>query len=203
MLSYADFEAQCLAIVGRLGGRWTWRAGPSVFGRAGRGCLVLDRQPLAGRVAVAAPVDGGVSESLEDPAVEAAEAEAEDGAAVAVARTDQVPLIDAQAVWSSTFGVPVLYFRVMRPDGSVLALDDVLALLPEQHTDTDGRRAFVTQGDHPIDGSVHCFVHPCETAAFMDVLLGTSPRDQYVRVWLSAVARAVGIKVPHELFVPA
>ena len=153
-------------------------------------------------------------------AVEATAAVEEEG--------DSASLLAARAVFASyhvvyspSYLVPVLLFRLSFHDGQPLSLEETMAALQRL---ADGRsRSLSAQGDetdeegiltadfpplgsvlHPSLGSPFLSLHPCQTSPVMAALQSTvsaaSPAPLNVLAWLSAIGPFAGFRLP---FTPA
>lgn len=107
-------------------------------------------------------------------------------------------LVDFHIVYHVIFQTPVLYFRATRVDGTPVRYDPSDALhLAGMSTSASGRRtAVVSMEEHPVLGTPFSFLHPCETSAAMDLLVGEPTQKQqqpqkkapvYLLAWLSLV----------------
>ncbi|XP_021379052.1 ubiquitin-like-conjugating enzyme ATG10 isoform X2 [Mizuhopecten yessoensis] len=104
-------------------------------------------------------------------------------------------------VYSRSYNVPVLYFNVYKPDGSMMSLTEVWDRVPGVYRDRlqQDRWTFLTQQEHPILGRPYFQLHPCHTADLMEQVVGLFPPGQhsnYIVSWLSAVGPVVGLDLP-------
>ncbi|EIN10704.1 hypothetical protein PUNSTDRAFT_65754, partial [Punctularia strigosozonata HHB-11173 SS5] len=107
-------------------------------------------------------------------------------------------------VYSPTFRIPTFYFTISNAHGVPLNLDNVvrIGLLRSDAVQDAHRTVFaltrpsapfplLTQGDHPVRGFPAWYLHPCETAAAVNEIVGelnqdaVSDLDRDVR-WLEA-----------------
>ncbi|KAL5718727.1 E2-like conjugating enzyme atg10 [Ranunculus cassubicifolius] len=117
---------------------------------------------------------------------------------------------DLHIVYSTSYRVPMLYFRGYQSDGQPLASDDIEKDLPYHSSKMlkDSRWTFMTIEEHPYLNRPWHVLHPCGTSEWMKFLLignACGPEhgdiiDQYLLSWLSVSGQAVGLRVPLELF---
>ena len=93
-------------------------------------------------------------------------------------------------VFSETYGVPVLYFRVQTLDGCPCERSEVLKWLPNQAIADSWD--FVSQEEHPISGLPAYFLHPCQTSSRLKETLRPSQHGATILwAWMSMVFPAV------------
>ncbi|KAL8160662.1 hypothetical protein V2J09_002199 [Rumex salicifolius] len=134
----------------------------------------------------------------------------------------EVHYYDFHIVYSSSYRVPVLYFRGYRSDGLLLALDEIEKDLPASSSKvlTESKWTFITQMvvppfnilhekglfEHPYMKRPWFMLHPCGTNELMRLLLEgdkiAMSDKKYIISWLSVVGQVVGIKVPLQMGVP-
>lgn len=105
-------------------------------------------------------------------------------------------------VYSSSYGVPVLYFNVCLSNGKPLSLSQIWQCIPDDAYKTKLRTdpwSVVTQSEHPYTGRPYHIVHPCNTSDFMMKCLSRRTRESsnYVATWLSCVAPMVALRLPN------
>mmetsp|Transcript_20907 Transcript_20907/g.29949 ORF Transcript_20907/g.29949 Transcript_20907/m.29949 type:complete len:242 (-) Transcript_20907:340-1065(-) len=110
-------------------------------------------------------------------------------------------------VFHETWRVPTLYFHVHDIDGSPITRDDVLTiLLGGTRGNTTGTNAngsmteeetwdFVSQEEHPMTGKPSFFLHPCQTAAKMELLLHQPKHYCPLLSWMSMILPSVGCTI--------
>ncbi|XP_031952286.1 ubiquitin-like-conjugating enzyme ATG10 isoform X1 [Corvus moneduloides] len=126
----------------------------------------------------------------------------DDSQATGVGSTEEVVRYEYHVLYSSSYQVPVLYFRACFLDGRPLTLDEMWesvhasyqARLQEGPWDT------ITQQEHPILGQPFFVLHPCRTNEFISAVLGSSQKHHrhtnYIILWLSTVGPVVGLNLP-------
>lgn len=107
----------------------------------------------------------------------------------------QRALLEFHIVYHTIYQTPVLYFRASAIDGSPLANDVVTRGV--DFPGANDRPSIVAMEAHPVLGTPFSFLHPCETAAAMQLLQAQTPTDavatsdklvpQYLASWLSLV----------------
>lgn len=113
-------------------------------------------------------------------------------------------LVEFHIVYHTIYQTPVLYFRALAVDGTPLPASVVTRDV--HFPGSDGRSTFVAMEEHPVLGKPYSFLHPCETAAAMQLLQAQvqpsatdtkTPCDvevpQYLASWLSLVQPLTGI----------
>ncbi|ETP03016.1 hypothetical protein F441_19962 [Phytophthora nicotianae CJ01A1] len=115
----------------------------------------------------------------------------------------ETALLEFHIVFHTVYQTPVLYFRALAVDGTPLNTNTVTCGV--QFPGSNGRPAFVGMEEHPVVGKPFSFLHPCETAAAMQLLqaqLQSSKSTevssdveipQYLASWLSLVQPLTGI----------
>lgn len=102
-------------------------------------------------------------------------------------------------VYSDTYGVPVLYFRVQTLDGSPCERFKILEWLPNQSIEDNWD--FISQEEHPISGLPSYFLHPCQTSGRLAKLLQSSQADESILwAWMSMIFPAVSHPIPSSFF---
>ncbi|CAJ1968882.1 unnamed protein product [Cylindrotheca closterium] len=102
-------------------------------------------------------------------------------------------------VYSDTYGVPVLYFRVQTLDGSPCERSRILEWLPDQSIDDSWD--FISQEEHPINGLPSYFLHPCQTSSRLkDLLQSTSQNASILWAWMSMIFPAVNHPIPPSFY---
>lgn len=184
------------------------------------------QQPQAGPSTVAAaaaasavPVAGS-GDLAAIAAAEAADEAATPPAAAAAAAAARRHHVHCYSIaHHATYRVPVLLLRAMQPDGALLSLPELLADLPELAASQDaGEQAwtFLSAAEHPATRTPCFMLHPCQTAARMQLLLQTAAGAQngpgaeevaaaargdeaqallYLQAWASTVAPLLGLRV--------
>uniref|UniRef100_A0A8C4V631 Ubiquitin-like-conjugating enzyme ATG10 n=1 Tax=Falco tinnunculus TaxID=100819 RepID=A0A8C4V631_FALTI len=125
----------------------------------------------------------------------------DDSQAAGVCATEVIHY-EYHVLYSSSYRVPVLYFRACFLDGRPLTLDEIWksvhacyqACLLEGPWDT------ITQQEHPILGQPFFVLHPCRTNEFISSVLSSSRKHDrhinYITLWLSTVGPVVGLNLP-------
>lgn len=105
-------------------------------------------------------------------------------------------------VYSSSYQVPVLYFRACYTDGKPLTLEEIWGSVNECYRDhlLQGAWETITQQEHPLLGQPFFVLHPCRTAKFMTAVLPKAQQTKcpvnYITTWLSMVGPVVGLNLP-------
>uniref|UniRef100_A0A8D0FIV7 Ubiquitin-like-conjugating enzyme ATG10 n=1 Tax=Strix occidentalis caurina TaxID=311401 RepID=A0A8D0FIV7_STROC len=103
----------------------------------------------------------------------------DDSQVAGVCATEEVIRYEYHVLYSSSYQVPVLYFRACFLDGRPLTLDEIWknvhacyqARLLERPWDT------ITQQEHPLLGQPYFVLHPCRTNEFMSPILTSSQKQ--------------------------
>ncbi|KAJ5818310.1 hypothetical protein N7474_003901 [Penicillium riverlandense] len=118
--------------------------------------------------------------------------------------------VDYDILLSSTYRVPVLFFRLKwnHHHHGPVGLDAVYQyVVPEQYRQglqSVGVMGGISLGYHPESGAPAFFVHPCNTADAMAHLAdarNVTP-GAYLFIWLGLVGHCVNLHVPRELVAP-
>ncbi|ELT88047.1 hypothetical protein CAPTEDRAFT_225544 [Capitella teleta] len=104
-------------------------------------------------------------------------------------------------IFSSSYGVPVLYFNFYKQDGSLLKLNDVWSTIPDAFNDRliEEKWTFITQQEHPIRHKPFFHLHPCHTGQLMKASSSLSTSNtplEYIIRWMSSIAPVVHLNVP-------
>ncbi|XP_047319081.1 ubiquitin-like-conjugating enzyme ATG10 [Impatiens glandulifera] len=112
-------------------------------------------------------------------------------------------------VYSSSFRVPVLYFRAYDTDGQIMLMNEIEMDLSSDSLKLlmESKWTFITLEDHPQLNRPWYMLHPCATSEWMKLLLeNDSSRDQngaklehYLVSWLSVVGQVFKLKLPIEM----
>lgn len=110
-------------------------------------------------------------------------------------------------VFHDTWRVPTLYFHVHDVDGTPIKRDEVVTILL---TSTRGNATaisangpmseeqtwdFVSQEEHPMTGKPSFFLHPCQTASKMELLLHQPKHYCPLLSWMSMILPSVGCTI--------
>ncbi|XP_017464483.1 PREDICTED: ubiquitin-like-conjugating enzyme ATG10 [Rhagoletis zephyria] len=102
----------------------------------------------------------------------------EDDSATAAPSTKDLLQIEYHIVYSISYQVPVLYFRIYRSDGSLMNLEDAWRIFrgyvgnagsayATGHTTNEDMLNIMTQLDHPVLRRPYIAIHPCRTAELL------------------------------------
>ena len=105
-------------------------------------------------------------------------------------------------VFHDTWRVPTLYFHVHDIDGTPITRDKVVTILLSStrgnETNANGSIMteeetwdFVSQEEHPMTGKPSFFLHPCQTAAKMELLLHQPKHYCPLLSWMSMILPSV------------
>lgn len=115
---------------------------------------------------------------------------------------------DFHVIYSSSFKVPVLYFRAYCSDGEPLAIEDLEKDFPAYTAQelAVSKWTFITWEEHPYLNRPWYTLHPCGTSDWMKLLFSNEPSSQggvaiekYVTSWFSVVSPIFGFKIPLKL----
>ncbi|XP_058430412.1 ubiquitin-like-conjugating enzyme ATG10 isoform X5 [Marmota monax] len=126
----------------------------------------------------------------------------DDSEVTETAAASEVIKYEYHVLYSSSYQVPVLYFRASFLDGRPLALKDIWEGVHEcyQTRLLQGPWDTITQQEHPILGQPFFVLHPCKTNEFMAPVLKNSQKINrninYITSWLSIVGPVVGLNLP-------
>ncbi|CAH0522697.1 unnamed protein product [Peronospora belbahrii] len=80
----------------------------------------------------------------------------------------ETALLEFHIVYHTIYQTPVLYFRASAVDGRPLPSEDVTHDVA--FPGSNGRSMLISMEEHPVLGKPFSFLHPCETAAAMQLL---------------------------------
>ncbi|KAM3251496.1 ubiquitin-like-conjugating enzyme ATG10 isoform X1 [Capsicum annuum] len=117
---------------------------------------------------------------------------------------------DFHVIYSSSFKVPVLYFRAYCSDGEPLTIEDLEQDFPVYTAQSlaISKWTFITQEEHPYLNRPWYKLHPCGTSEWMKLLFSNEPSvvseggvvvEKYLTSWFSAVLPIFGLKIPLKL----
>ena len=166
--------------------RWNWKAATIRVGEGhlAKGFLVLERFPVKCRLGSVDPQrrrEIQTEASLELP--EYMHRLDDDVCCSTTTSTrgpdteDELHLYDYHIAYSPSYQVPMLFFRGYLLDGQELELDQIVHDLPETQrllarSSTEGW-AFLTKEEHPHLHRPYYALHPCQTAALLEVMQST------------------------------
>ncbi|XP_065263084.1 ubiquitin-like-conjugating enzyme ATG10 [Emys orbicularis] len=152
-----------------------------------------------------APSHNGLTEThgqLCFPMKEAFDAPLDDSEVAGICATSEVIRYEYHVLYSSSYEVPVLYFRACFLDGRPLTLDEIWEGVHECYRARllEGPWDTITQQEHPLLGQPFFVLHPCRTNEFMAPVLANSQRENrninYITSWLSIVGPVIGLNLP-------
>lgn len=101
-------------------------------------------------------------------------------------------LCEFHIVYHVIYQTPVLYFRVVKLDGSPFRVDAHVGGLHLPGSKSES--TVVSMEEHPVLGTPFWFLHPCETSSAMQLLMqqsetcGDIDQPSFLLAWLSLVA---------------
>ncbi|NXV57575.1 ATG10 enzyme, partial [Molothrus ater] len=126
----------------------------------------------------------------------------DDCQAAGVCSAEEVVRYEYHVLYSSSYQVPVLYFRACCLDGRPLTLDEIWGSVHASYQARlqEGPWDTITQQEHPILGQPFFVLHPCRTNEFISAVLRGSQEHRrhinYITLWLSTVGPVVGLNLP-------
>lgn len=130
-------------------------------------------------------------------------AEKEDDEACVQSNVDGTVLqYEYHVLFSCSFGMPVLYFRVFDLEGRSLCLEEVWDIVHPNYRTRLQQSPWnaITQQEHPLLGQPFFVLHPCKTEEFMRPVTQAAEEEHrkvnYVVTWLSVVGPVVGLDIP-------
>ncbi|KAL3868629.1 hypothetical protein ACJMK2_041420 [Sinanodonta woodiana] len=132
------------------------------------------------------------SQNIKEPVEDLDEAVVQDNVSTS---TSMVTFV-YHVVYNASYAVPVLYFNAYKPDGQLLSLEEVWAIVPQHYQDRlrEERWTFITQQEHPILGRPFYQLHPCHTSTLMSQIPDT-PGSNYLISWMSAVGPVLRLEM--------
>ncbi|XAR58795.1 hypothetical protein NMG60_11014340 [Bertholletia excelsa] len=215
-ISSRDFQVAALAFAEkwkRLNStilpQWSWVSSPKrpwIASHEGEGYLSLENVILHG---LSQEGNGKVSHTKEEESSCCGLDDAIDHASLVQTDGREVICFDFHIVYSSSYRVPVLYFRACSSDGQPLVLDDVIKDLPANSVKVllESKWTFLTQEEHPYLNRPWYKLHPCGTCEWIKLLLLADASgiengvafERYIVSWLSVVGQVVGLRIPFEM----
>ncbi|KAA6416287.1 MAG: hypothetical protein FRX48_01007 [Lasallia pustulata] len=197
-LSALEFEAVCDYLVEKYqDGGWADNS------------LALHIQRKTGYLAITRSfsVGGAEPEQHVDILTEDMEDEDDDDAAIYhTSVTSPSPSVEYNILLSATYRVPVLYFFIRNlPANGLQCVEAVHEYLVPKQLKAGMRNVGVmggiSMGNHPITDVPAFFVHPCNTAEAMQVIIGgrSVSVQAYLHIWFGLVAGCVGLSLPIDL----
>ncbi|CAI5732411.1 unnamed protein product [Hyaloperonospora brassicae] len=122
---------------------------------------------------------------------------------------ESTALLELHIVYHTIYQTPVLYFRVFAIDGTPLRASAITRDV--EFPGSTCRSTVIAMEEHPVLNRPFSFLHPCETAAAMQLLqtqvalhAGAETRPAvpvpwYLTSWLSLVQPVTGIS-PHDYY---
>ncbi|MBN3294723.1 ATG10 enzyme, partial [Polypterus senegalus] len=105
-------------------------------------------------------------------------------------------------VYSSSYQVPVLYFRACNIDGRPLTLEEIWQSVHENYKERllEGPWETITQQEHPLLGQPFFILHPCRSHELMTPILKSAREEKrsvnYITAWLSMMGPVLGLNLP-------
>ncbi|OQR84529.1 hypothetical protein ACHHYP_13276 [Achlya hypogyna] len=108
-----------------------------------------------------------------------------------------IVFFEYHVVYSPTYEAPVLYVYAALPDGTPLSTDALQTHLQRTLSVHGPAPHLISQDEHPVLGTPSYYLHPCETARCLALLVGqTSPPLVKLLAWFSLVQACTGMAVP-------
>ncbi|XP_062469877.1 ubiquitin-like-conjugating enzyme ATG10 [Pezoporus occidentalis] len=142
------------------------------------------------------------SANIEQALFTHAEESLDDSQVAGVCATEEVVRYEYHVLYSSSYQVPVLYFRACFLDGRPLTLGEIWRSVHACYQDRlqEGPWDTITQQEHPLLGQPFFVLHPCRTNEFISSILISSRtynrHTNYIILWLSTVGPVVGLNLP-------
>mmetsp|Transcript_24539 Transcript_24539/g.52260 ORF Transcript_24539/g.52260 Transcript_24539/m.52260 type:complete len:269 (-) Transcript_24539:1165-1971(-) len=131
-------------------------------------------------------------------------------------------------IYSDTYQVPVLYFNVQEMNGNPVGRQLLLRVLQQEHQRSAFESSndfpvdtweFISQEQHPVTGICSFFLHPCQSAQRLQLLISVSEdlrevcmeleqesivdgssKNGMLWAWMSMILPAVGQSIPSFYF---
>ncbi|KAK4513075.1 uncharacterized protein ATC70_000113 [Mucor velutinosus] len=157
---------------------------------------ILKQSFLKQKVLLAIPKRSAVNEDVAvvDMAINGMDLEEEEDCTVR--DSTEIIQLEHHIVYSTSYRVPVIYFKATFSDGTPLSHTEIFQyIIPDVYQD-----AIVSQNDHPMLGTPCWYIHPCDTPSLMSTM-AFEPLD-YLKVWLSVYGPIVKCRIPTSMFTP-
>lgn len=156
--------------------------------------LQLKQSFLKRSVLIAIPKRSAVNEDTDVADMAMGGMEHEDEEDCTVQDSTEIIQLEHHIVYSTSYQVPVIYFKATFSDGTPLSHNEIFQyIIPDTYQD-----AVVSQNDHPILGIPCWYIHPCDTRSLMNTM--TFDPVDYIKVWLSAYGPIVKCSIPTSMF---
>ncbi|KAI9478901.1 MAG: autophagocytosis associated protein [Benjaminiella poitrasii] len=107
---------------------------------------------------------------------------------------NEIIQLEHHIVYSTSYQVPVLYFRAHYQNGTPLRATDIYQyIIPESY-----QHIALSQNDHPVLGTPFWYIHPCDTRTLMKTI-EFEPLN-YIKSWLSVYGPIVRCTIPTSMF---
>ncbi|KAI8356744.1 autophagocytosis associated protein [Choanephora cucurbitarum] len=120
--------------------------------------------------------------------------EDQDPASAYASPVQQTVRLEHHIVYSTSYQVPVLYFRAFYLDGTPLSQDEIYqSIVPKSQQDVA-----LSQSDHPLLGTPYWYIHPCQTRTAMETV--QFEKQDYIKTWLSIFGPPVQCQLSLAMF---
>ncbi|XP_055919202.1 ubiquitin-like-conjugating enzyme ATG10 [Eupeodes corollae] len=122
----------------------------------------------------------------------------DDASTVDADKIEELFEIEYHVVYSTSYQVPVLYFRGSRSDGKPIGLEDAWNIFQNPSGDSRSRSdmlSTLTQSDHPVLFTPFLGLHPCRTAELLNQM-GVSGNS--ILTFLSLMGPFVKLNLKNE-----
>ena len=115
----------------------------------------------------------------------------------------QLLSFEYHVLYSSSYSVPALYFKVHGSNGKALRLEEFWEIVPESFLDatsTDSKWKFVTEQEHSYLGKPFFHLHPCRTAEAMRAIRKDTADYPFLLSWFSCYGPFANLYLPNEFY---
>ena len=150
-------------------------------------------------------IDGRIDDQSDDSVSleDAAELDLTETAIVLGGTSKRLLNCEYHVLYSSSYSVPALYFKIHESNGKALRLEEFWDIVPEAFsnaTSGESKWKFVTQQEHPFLGSPFFHLHPCHTAEAMRAIRKENSDFPFLLSWFSCYGPFANLFLPNEFY---
>lgn len=138
--------------------------------------------------------DTSTQNSIQNDLIDQTLEDKENDPSTLITKNNRVIQLEHHIVYSTSYQVPVLYFRAFHDSGSPLSLEEIYQhIIPPLFHETT-----VSQMEHPVLGIPCWYIHPCDTRQLMSTMQYESL--DYIKSWLSVYGPIARCPINTDMF---